>query len=130
MRCLQYVFIFFVGSYRVWTLLRVPTAKEFPYSTRHSVKVMILGWLGLMPMIVFAFRYAEERHDDFEWVSVPLLFLEESVESKQFVQEFGFSGRIPPPSFVCRRTFDRVPRCCSIHAMNSDLFRGSAIFEM
>jgi hypothetical protein len=64
----QYVFIFFVGSYRVWKLLRVPTLPEFPYSTRHSIKVMVLGWLGIMPMVIFAFRYANGAHDDFEWV--------------------------------------------------------------
>jgi hypothetical protein len=55
----QYVYIFVVGSYRVWTLLRVPTAKNFPYSNRHSVKVMVLGWLGIMPMVIFTFRYAQ-----------------------------------------------------------------------
>ena len=42
-----YIFLFVAGSYRAWTLLHVPPAVDFPYSTRHSVKVLVLGWLGL-----------------------------------------------------------------------------------
>ena len=70
-----YVFIFVFGSYRAWTLLHTPTKDEFPYSTRHSVKVMVLGWLGLFPMIIFASKYSNGVHDDFEWVAKPLASL-------------------------------------------------------
>lgn len=70
-----YVFIFVVGSYRAWTLLHTPTKEEFPYSTRHSVKVMVLGWLGIFPMIIFAAKYSNGVHDDFEWVAKPLASL-------------------------------------------------------
>eukprot|EP00286_Rhodomonas_abbreviata_P025032 CAMPEP_0181311910 /NCGR_PEP_ID=MMETSP1101-20121128/13407_1 /TAXON_ID=46948 /ORGANISM="Rhodomonas abbreviata, Strain Caron Lab Isolate" /LENGTH=188 /DNA_ID=CAMNT_0023418709 /DNA_START=121 /DNA_END=684 /DNA_ORIENTATION=+ len=70
-----YVFIFVLGSYRAWTLLHTPTKEEFPYSSRHSVKVMVLGWLGLFPMIIFAAKYSNGVHDDFEWVAKPLASL-------------------------------------------------------
>ena len=60
------------GSYRAWTLLHIPPMEEFPYSTMHSVKVMVLGWLGMFPLIVFAAKYANGAHDDFEWIAKPL----------------------------------------------------------
>lgn len=34
-----YAFVFVAGSYRAWTLLHIPPAAEFPYTTLHSVKV-------------------------------------------------------------------------------------------
>ena len=67
-----YIFLFVAGSYRAWTLLHVPPAVDFPYSTRHSVKVLVLGWLGLFPIVLFAAKYAQGTHDDFEWVAKPL----------------------------------------------------------
>jgi hypothetical protein len=67
-----YVFIFVAGSYRVWSLLPIRTVTEFPYSTQHSIKVLVLGWLGIFPMILFALKYAHNAHDDFEWVAKPL----------------------------------------------------------
>ena len=72
---ITYVFIFTAGSFRVWSLLPVRTVPEFPYSTRHSAKVLVLGWLGLFPMILFSLRYARGVHDDFEWVAKPLASL-------------------------------------------------------
>ncbi|KAJ1488454.1 hypothetical protein T484DRAFT_1783116 [Baffinella frigidus] len=36
---------------------------------------MVLGWLGLFPMIVFAAKYANGTHDDFEFVAKPLASL-------------------------------------------------------
>ena len=146
-----YAFVFVAGSYRAWTLLHIPPAAEFPYSTLHSVKVpspwpfpaspwpdamssaapdlappsrtcapgcahdacsarhmscsdlatlslirapraphlvslspvacrpaprvpqvLVLGWLGILPIGVFAVKYANGTHDDFEWVAKPL----------------------------------------------------------
>jgi hypothetical protein len=67
-----YIFLFFAGSYRIWSLLPIRTIPEFPYSTQHSAKVLVLGWLGLFPMIIFALKYAQAVHDDFEWVAKPL----------------------------------------------------------
>lgn len=67
-----YIFIFIAGSYRAWTLLHVPPASDFPYSTIHSVKVLVLGWLGLFPIVLFAVKYASGTHDDFEWIAKPL----------------------------------------------------------
>jgi len=34
-------------------------------------QVMVLGWLGLFPMIVFAAKYANGTHDDFEYAPFP-----------------------------------------------------------
>mmetsp|Transcript_15267 Transcript_15267/g.36012 ORF Transcript_15267/g.36012 Transcript_15267/m.36012 type:complete len:843 (+) Transcript_15267:67-2595(+) len=68
----SYVFMFVFGSWRVWTLRKKPVKPDFPYSTRHSVKVMLLGWLGLLPVLIFAIKYANTAHDDFEWVAKPL----------------------------------------------------------
>jgi hypothetical protein len=36
---------------------------------------MLLGWLGIFPMIVFAAKYAKGTHDDFEFVAKPLAAL-------------------------------------------------------
>jgi len=67
-----YVFLFIAGSYRTWTLLHIPPAADFPYSQRHSVKVLVLGWLGIFPIVLFSVKYVSGTHDDFEWVAKPL----------------------------------------------------------
>ena len=58
--------------HRTWTLLHVSPRRDFPYSTLHSVKVLVLGWLGLFPIVLFAVKYASGTHDDFEWIAKPL----------------------------------------------------------
>jgi len=36
------------------------------------LQVLVLGWLGIFPIAIFAVKYANGTHDDFEWVAKPL----------------------------------------------------------
>jgi hypothetical protein len=36
------------------------------------LQVLVLGWLGLFPIVLFVVKYADGIHDDFEWVAKPL----------------------------------------------------------
>ncbi len=61
---------------------------DFPYSNAHSFKVLVLGWLGLFPIVIFAVKYVNGTHDDFEWVAKPLSSMSWLFSLAQLLKEY------------------------------------------